>query len=280
MTDSNESIEYNAFLSKLVLKGSLTFDPRSFEILSTIRYDPGLTKKAPQTTSEIAKGNFFVFTEHLKRLKFAVKYFSASLNGSNGDRLPFEVEEDYIFRAIVEAIKDADACLSKPLRIRLLLSLQGNIRVELYETLPRPNLLDGLEKEYPDELRYDIYVDRTPVLPSPFTSFKTTKRDVYDEARKRCLPGRTSREEVVIINTCGEVMEGSITNIAIKTKAGEWITPQLTSGCLCGVVRHFLLQKNAVKEGMISLKNLKVGQDVLLLNGVLGVVRGTIKGFI
>lgn len=280
MTDASSTMDYQTFISQLPLKDPFSFDPSSFEILSTIRYDPGLTDKKPQTIEDITVNNFFVFTEHVERLKYTVKYFHSASVDVTESSFPFEIEENYIFNVIVGAIRDAGVALSQPLRIRLLLSLSGNLRVELYETLPRPNLVDGLNDEYPEELRYDIYVDRTPVLPSPFTSFKTTSRDVYNEARERSLPGKSKREEVLLINSCGEVMEGSITNIAIKTDTGEWVTPQLTSGCLCGVTRHFLLQKNALKEGTVHLKELEVGQDVLLLNGVLGVVRGTIREFV
>lgn len=273
-------MDYDKFIAQLPVTGSFSFDPSSFEILSTIRYDPGLTERAPTTADDITKNNLFVFTEHVERLKYTVEYFYSASDELKKDSFPFDINGDHVFAVIVGAIKDAHVDVSKPLRIRLLLLLEGKLRVELYDTLPRPNLLDGLRDDYPEELRYDIYVDRTPVLPSPFTSFKTTSRDVYNEARKRALPGKSQREEVLLINTCGEVMEGSITNIAIKTKTGEWVTPQLTSGCLCGVTRHFLLQKDALKEGTVSSESLKIGQDVLLLNGVLGVVRGTIRGFL
>lgn len=280
MTNTEPTMNFEEFVSQLPVNDSFSFDPSSFEILSTIRYDPGLTEKVPVTTDDITKNNLFVFTEHVERMKYTVKYFSSASVDSKEDISPFEIEEDHVFEVIVGAIRDASVDLSQPLRIRLLLSLEGKLRVELYQTLPRHNLLDGLGDNYPEELRYDIYVDRTPVLPSPFTSFKTTSRDVYNEARKRALPGKSTREEVLLINSCGEVMEGSITNIAIKTKTGEWVTPKLTSGCLCGVTRHFLLQKNALKEGTVSSDSLKIGLDVLLLNGVLGVVRGTIRGFV
>lgn len=278
MTEPLGAMSYESFVNQFPGGDPFKIDTSSFEILSTIRYDPSLTEERPHSVASITKRNFFLLTEHVERLKFTVDYF-ASKTGME-EVFPFEIEENYIFQLLVKAIDDSQLSTAEPLRIRLLTSMEGKIRVELYETAPRVDLLDGLLDDYPQDQRYDVYVDTTPVLPSPFTSFKTTSRDVYTRARNKALPGSSKREEVILVNSCGEVMEGSITNIAIKSESGEWITPKLTSGCLCGVTRHFLLQKNMIKEDLIQLDRLHVGQDVLMLNGILGVVRGTIRGFV
>lgn len=252
--------------------------PEDLEILATIRYDPHLTRKIPQGIVDVQKSSFFLLPEHIERLKFTLNFFR-SCPGSPYANEPQEivVEEDQIFHKLVSSLEESGVSLQNPLKVRLLIGINGDARVELYQTAERRNLLEGLEDVYPEADRYSVYLDKTPVLASPYTSFKTTNRAVYNECRARCLPGLSDREEVILVNTTEEVMEGSITNIAIKNEAGDWITPKLTSGCLCGVTRHFLLKKNLIKEGTILRDMLKENEDVLLMNGIMGTVRGTIK---
>lgn len=270
-------LTYDEFMRQLWDKDPFDIDPSSFEILATIRYDPHLSKAVPQQVSDITKDNFFLFPEHIERLKFAFRFFEDALAASGLEHdHTFDINATHIFSQLTTALAEAAATLDQPLKLRLLVSMDGHVRVEIYAAPARANLLDGLDEASSE---YDVYVDRTPVLASPFTSFKTTQRDVYNQARAK-LPGSAPKEEVVLVNSSGEVMEGSITNIAVRTGGGEWVTPRLTSGCLCGVVRHFLLLKNHVKEGDVLPDSLKVGQEVLLLNGILGVVRGTIRGFV
>lgn len=282
MSTTISTVTYDQFVSDTDNKENFEIDPASFEILSTIRYDPSLTITAPQNIEDVSQQNFFLFPEHVERLKYSLNFFleAASRSSPQFSAGSFDIGESYIYGKLVQALQESGISLAHALKIRLLVSLDGTVNVELYETPPRQNLLDGFDHDYPPERNYDVYVDTTPVLASPFTSFKTTSRKVYSDARSRALPGHLPREEVILVNTLGEVTEGSITNIAIRNKSGDWVTPQLTSGCLCGVTRYFLLKKNLVKESSIRLDNLKVGQEVLLLNAILGVVRGTIRGFV
>lgn len=277
---SASSVTYDSFFTEKGLKQSFEISD-DLNILSTIRFDPNLTRVSPQSVNEVTQQNFFLFAEHIERLKYTLEFFLEAKARSIGkkSRDAFQIDLALIYSELIQAIAESGVSVSDPLKIRLLLDLTGTVNVELYQTPSRPNLLDGLDEPFLLDLNYDIYVDTTPVLASPFTSFKTTKRDIYNTARARCLPGSSPREEVVLVNTLGEVTEGSITNIAIRSVSGDWVTPKLTCGCLCGVTRLHLLKKGLMKEGTILLDHLKVGQEVLLMNGIMGVSRGTIRGF-
>ncbi|GEQ67110.1 hypothetical protein JCM33374_g773 [Metschnikowia sp. JCM 33374] len=279
MATNSELPTYTEFIESLGKQDQFTTDV-PFELLSTIRYDPSLSETPPKLAQEVTKENFFLLPEHIERIKFSIGFFSQLDDEAfKKEDSHYIAEEKHLLEQLVNALEQSQVDVSKPLKVRLLVSKNGEAKIELYETPERENLLDGLLEEYPDSKRYDVFVDHTPVLASPFTSFKTTHRIVYTEARKRALPGNSPREEVILINTASEVMEGSITSIAIKSKQGVWITPKLTSGCLCGVTRHFLLKKNMIQEGDISVDMLKVDHDIMLMNGVIGCVRGTIRGF-
>lgn len=263
---------YNKYLSELFVP-----QDSSFKLLSTIRYDPKLTEIPPITPQDITKENFFLFDEHYHRLVFSLTYFRRQITKNN--ELEFDISHDFLFEKLTEAIRLSNKIVFEPMKIRLLVSLDGEVVVELHDTGYRANLLDGiLESQFSDDQIWDVYIDREVTFISPFTSFKTTNRKVYDDARRRTLPGkRPGKEEVLLINGLEHLMEGSITNIAIRRKKDEkWITPQLSSGCLCGVMRHFLLRKNYIEEETIPLLALERNCEVLLFNGIMGVVRGRI----
>lgn len=257
------------------------FNPEQtdFKILSTIRYDPKLTIIPPIMASDITKDNFFLFDEHYHRLVFTLQYFHTQTHDLR--ELDFDVTEDFLLSKLIEAINLSNRMVFEPMKIRLLVTLDGDVNVELHDTAYRENLLDGIQLAcFSPENTWDVYIDKELSFISPFTSFKTTNRKVYTAARERSLPGlRPGKEEVLLINGLEHLMEGSITNVAIKRKKdGKWITPQLSSGCLCGVMRHFLLRKDFIEEETIPLRSLEVNTEVLLFNGIMGVVKGKIVG--
>lgn len=268
--DDNESITYDTFMESIGKRDQFEI-PDDLQLLSTIRYDPTIAK-SPRSIDGVSKKHFFLFPEHVERLKFTLSFF---LGFSEAKEVYFS--EDDLFHELKSALAESQLPIDAPYKVRLLTTLSGSTRIELHSTPARHNLYDGLEDDFDPSLRYDLYVDDTPLLASPYTSFKTTNRAHYSQARERCLPGKSAREEVLLVNTASEVMEGSITNIAIRNKDGVWITPKLTLGCLCGVMRHQLLRKNFIKEGDISRDTLSEGRDVLLMNGIMGCVRGTIR---
>lgn len=245
-------------------------DIPEFEILSTIRYDPKLTSPAPKGPEDIKEANLFLFPEHYHRLKNTTEFF---LKGNSLD-----LSSDLLLQKLTQAIKDSGIDVATPLKIRLLVSLNGTINIELYETSIRENLLDGLKDDFPSDQILDAYIDEETLMISPFTSFKTTNRAHYSASRQRCLPGkRAGKEEVLVFNTQNMLMEGSITNVAIKDKkTGHWVTPPLGSGCLCGVVRHFLLMKDYIKELPISRNMVQSGDEIMLFNGIMGVVKAKV----
>ena len=68
----------------------------------------------------------------------------------------------------------------------------------------------------------------------PWLLHKSSNRGLYDAERANLPHGI---DEFIYLNERNEVCEGTITNIFVK-KAGQWITPPLSSGCLPGVLRR------------------------------------------
>lgn len=265
---------------------------------------------------------FFLLPLHQKRLQFAADYFNWDFE------LTPEVLKAELQRAILnmsgitsdESVdgksgdeekdqNESKGDWARPHKIRALINKSGTLKIEVSPASPRPNLFSGFKKiqdASPSDPVYDVVLNTSSILISPFTSFKTTKRDVYNKARRECLrpplgessdegPAITSSsaaaaknpskvypsdspqyQEVLMYNTRGEVTEGSITNVAFF-RDGGWKTPPLGTGCLCGVVRHHLLTKQMVQEDVITKRSLVDGEPVLLFNGVQGVIRGVLR---
>lgn len=248
------------------------FDSDDLCLLSTMRYDPSLSETEPTSASSLNKSNFFLFDEHYHRLKFTVDYFKRQKNTN----LTFNLSDTDFLRKIIYTIESSGTNLHAALKIRILLSMIGKLKIELHETPERKNLLDGILDPANSPL-WDVYKDPEFTVSSPLTSFKTTSRDHYTQARSRCLPLlRPGCEEVLLQNPQGNATEGSITNFAIR-KNDTWITPPLSTGCLCGVMRHFLLRKGYLEEAVIPMASISTGDELLLFNGIMGVIRAKVK---
>lgn len=270
-----ESLKDNETVAKALYKEYFKYPNNDeFEILSTIRYDPQLSNTLPDKPSDITKDNFFLFEGHIQRLQYTVNFFNNELSNS------VKITSDDVFDKLVKTIEEANVDLHEPLKIRFLVNVKGSATIELHSTPKIDDLFRGLKQEYSDEDIWDVYVDSNPIVISPFTSFKTTYRPHYTNARDKCLPGlRPGKEEVLLVNQNNLLMEGSITNFAMKWK-DEWVTPTLQSGCLCGVARHHLISKELITQMDFDIKSIEVGDDLLLFNGIMGVVKARVKAII
>lgn len=96
---------------------------------------------------------------------------------------------------------------------------------------------------------------------------KTTRRELYDTARAEMPDGV---DELLFLNERDEVCEGTITNLFVRLHNGASVTPPLSSGCLPGVFRQRMLDKNKVTEQMVTLRDLRHAQRIFLGNSLRG----------
>ena len=141
------------------------------------------------------------------------------------------------------------------MRCRLTLAQDGNFEVT---TAPMP-----------DPWRIARFVISDIRLPShdPLLRYKTTRRDLYDQARAALPEGI---HEAVMLNERGEVCEGTITNVSITTPDGDRLTPPLSSGLLAGVYRQSRLNKGLLREAVLTLADLEEARSINLINSLRG----------
>lgn len=184
-------------------------------------------------------GKVFLFTRHLERLSESARHFS------------FHCDLDNVERAIQARASQYQA----PAWLRLTLGRDGHYELEsgdLAARGPNPRLLKAAS----------VRVNSG----NPFLYYKTTKREIYDAARRE----GNANTEALLANERGEITEITIGNVAVRRK-GQWITPQQSCGLLAGVMRSELLDKKEIAEGIIRLDELISGETVRCFNALRGV---------
>ena len=225
--------------------GGITWDSRAAdeydEIVAKAKV---LTTRRPplrllETLAHEPGAGYRRLEQHLARLRSSSAYFG----------IPLDVE------AVTASLeREAGRYLAKPARVRLLVDRRGRVEVG---SAPMPDT--------PEPLRLAIDRDH-PVDPNdPLLFHKTTLRDRYEAAADR-FP---DADDVILVNTRGEVTETTRANIAVRLHE-RWLTPPLDAGLLPGCERAALLADGSLHESTITLDALRNAQEIAFVNSVRG----------
>ena len=100
----------------------------------------------------------------------------------------------------------------------------------------------------------------------PLCRHKTTSRAHYETPFERARAA--GADEALLINTAGELVEGSRTSLWVR-RGGEWLTPPLAAGGLPGVARAVLLRAlPRAREARLTPADLR-GADALAVSNAL-----------
>ena len=144
-------------------------------------------------------------------------------------------------------------------RVRLRLERDGSVDVEVAEAPPRGRPCT-------------IGLDEDPVDPESWWLFhKTSLREPYDERRLR----RPDVDDVILVNTRGELTEATTANLAIRFD-GCWYTPPLDSGCLPGTERARRIAESTLYERILTPADLDHADAVALLSSLRGTRMATV----
>lgn len=98
---------------------------------------------------------------------------------------------------------------------------------------------------------YEVALDVDRTASSPYTHYKTTRRQMYDAARQRAGITGPELKEVLLVNSdSGVIMDGSISTVYFW-RNGRWVTPPVPSkygkesgsGGLDGTTRRWALER-------------------------------------
>lgn len=230
--DSEIDDEYRECLLK---SRFLTESPSDFELIETMRWEPGR--------------GFLLQRLHERRLQRSAEYFG----------FPYHPN------VLRSTLKKYDALLRKESKrrqsFRVRLTLGRNGIISLSHARLEPTV--GDQHVRLSEKRTDSS--------NRFLFHKTTNRRLYDEELERAV--LRGYFDVLFLNEKGELTEGARTNLVVR-KGGEYLTPPVSCGLLAGVYRESLLRskKYAVKECILTLDDLKAADEVFVCNAVRGMV--------
>lgn len=186
---------------------------------------------------------------HLNRLKKSCEYFSIN--------------------ARIGKLKEELGILEKKLKIagnkfkiKILVDFEGSFKIE---------------KSFLDEPDLPVIIKISKQKTDPqniFLYHKTTKRKLYEEERRKVQ--KAGFFEVIFFNKCGELTEGSITNVFIA-KGGILYTPPIKCGLLNGVLRQYLLKTEKAKEKILHLRDILAADEVYIGNSVRGLIKAEIS---
>ncbi|KAJ5266854.1 hypothetical protein N7478_009662 [Penicillium angulare] len=250
----------------------------TFDIFSSLRYDPELLKLAsqhPEHFPEPLNSPYYLLAHHQDRLINAARYFEWKLAFEEG---PAWMNGD--LNSLQEFLDSRIPDRHRPWRLKLVVHRSGHVWCEIAEAGPIDPLNFMIPGSGPrsDPSPWRVYLDSKATFPSGFTAHKTTARDDYTDARLRSgITTATQTDEVLIVNNNGEVMEGSITTPYFRQRGGSsWITPPLKCGGNAGTTRRYALAQGFCTEQVITASELVDGEECWLSNGVRGFIRGVV----
>ncbi|KAK3956971.1 aminotransferase [Pseudoneurospora amorphoporcata] len=257
-------------------------------LFTTLRYDPHLLLVSSHNTPSSA---LYMLPYHRDRILRAATHFKwpavvSLLSGDSG----LETLSSFIFSSL------SDEQLSRPNRIRVTVSEKGKLGITISPVPEVPSTYNLFPFSLPvpgtdvpvislvgTATPFEVVVDNQESKKSAYTHFKTTKRQVYDEARKRHGIALTDRKEVLLVSEEGEVMEGSIAT-PYFWRDGRWVTPPVRdeeggwgSGGNEGTTRRWALERGIAVEEVVLADSLVDGEECWLSNGGRGFYFGKVK---
>jgi para-aminobenzoate synthetase/4-amino-4-deoxychorismate lyase len=225
--------------------GGVTYDSSAAgEYVEALAKARVLTARRPafellETIRSEGAGGLRHLDEHLARI------------GASADYFGFLVEQDDLRLALEGARAEL---AGREGVVRLTLARDGSIRVE---TRPPP-------ASHPGPAR--VSLDPEPVDPADVWLYhKTTLRDPYERRRG----GRPDVDDVLLVNTRGEVTESCLANLAVRLPEG-WVTPPIGSGLLPGTYRAVLIREGRLRERPVRVEELRAAGEIALVSSVRG----------
>ncbi|KAI1459251.1 aminotransferase [Annulohypoxylon moriforme] len=271
-----------------------------FHIFTSIRYDPELLKVPSLGFTNVGWNSksspLYMLDLHRDRMLRAAIHWDwtaaiTSISGKGG--------LEHLERFLQSATADF---VNKPHRLMITLARDGSLGYEtsflpgthlnnLYpECFPSPYSdpeSSALVKEGKAPIKdpvYDIFLDSFKTTKSEFTHYKTSIRDMYNDARKRAQVNPGDKKEVLLVNDDGYIMEGTIST-PYFWRGGKWITPPVPrkfdafqgSGGNDGTTRRWALERNLATEEAVLADSLVDGEECWISNGLRGFIYGKIK---
>ena len=167
------------------------------------------------------------------------------------------------FKFEINKIKEKIVKIKSQSRLRCRLTLRFDGKINLTTATLTPNSKNWI-----------LGLSETILNSSdPWLLHKSSNRALYDAERAKLPDGI---DEFIYLNERNEVCEGTITNIFVK-KAGQWLTPPLSSGCLPGVLRRKKIEDGSCKVKIITFSDLHDAEKIIVGNALRGEIEAVLS---
>ncbi|HMM81440.1 MAG TPA: aminotransferase class IV [Pyrinomonadaceae bacterium] len=212
------------------------------------------------TTIAIRDGRPFLWRKHWSRLIHAAEKLSIDLG---------EFREDDVLSLLAERLSQ-DGLMRGRAKITFTDERPGALWPASRSASANTSLsiVTGPQRETAEEFRLGI--SPFPVnARSPLAGLKTT--DYLEPTLCFEAARRSGFDEAVRVNQTGEVVGACFANV-FWLKGGERFTPALSTGCLAGTTREFILENLAVQETAAKIDELLLADAVFLTSAGIGIV--------
>jgi 4-amino-4-deoxychorismate lyase len=194
-------------------------------------------------TIAVEQGRPILLSWHLERLNASLKVFGIDRSVGEADVMEYLAVQEAPHHALKLMVSDANQ----------------------FMTL-RPNHYTPEQYHRGFRLIYSpIYRNET----SPLVCHKTFNySDCILEKRRAVAEGA---DEVLFVNSRGEICEGSTTNLFF-VQSGNIYTPPLSCGLLPGILRRFILEHFPVTERILYREDLASMDECFVTNSLMGIM--------
>jgi 4-amino-4-deoxychorismate lyase len=250
----------------------------NMEIFTTMRFDPLLKHNdANAAANEGHESAIYVVAYHYERLCEAAAAVmhdepEAEHDWLSSVRSPRDIERAVAHHLELQAPggpSQLQTLSPNAWRLNLTVSRNGNVLVKSapVQQAVTPLLFPASFSDY-GNIQWTVVLDSQNTEASLVSSFKTSKRMLYDRARTEAkITSPAMTKEVLLYNCSGMIMDGSITTPYLF-RANRWVTPSAMSGGQQGVTRRWALRQRLCCEDDVSRASVKPG-DVLWLSNAL-----------
>lgn len=192
-------------------------------------------------TIKTIRGIPFALTRHLERAR------------RSADILGMRIQDDTQIRQEIAAVlaKTPESLEFGRLRVSFHKSGEIELTHETYHPWTSPARLTILDRVINEN--------------SPLVGIKTLPFTENMECLK--MAHKEGFDDAIRFNTTGDVAESAVSNLLLKVD-GQWITPNLESGCLPGITRALALEWFDIEERSVTRENLDQVESIYLLSSL------------
>ncbi len=209
------------------------------------------------------KGKPVLLDWHLERIRNSMETLGITQRIEKEEIFSW-IEEQYAKRQAAAnnaaALEDSELLESEFSALKILISEKNKLLLLRSNPYTKERLQAGFTLDYSPILRNET---------SPLVYHKTA--NYGDNILEKRRTHQLSADELLFLNTRGELTEGSTTNLFL-VKNGKLLTPPVSSGLLPGILRRFVLEHSDCEERVLYPEDLENAEECFVTNSLMGIM--------